>query len=52
MGRAPTGRIEGTDMSKWLMRKRNGSWWLWMPNEHIPIRQYSRYPYGLTRGLV
>jgi hypothetical protein len=30
---------------KWLCRKRNGKWWVWRPQEQIPIVQFDTYPY-------
>lgn len=29
---------------KWLVRKRNGSWWVWKPYERNPCAQFEGYP--------
>jgi hypothetical protein len=29
--------IGPNDPSKWLCRKRNGSWWIWKPHDYLPL---------------
>lgn len=31
---------------KWNVRKRNGWWWVWRPNEDYPVADFGEFPYG------